>query len=80
MGRERDSKMAKSLETLFPLLISTQSVDVSNTDFYTTLYFVNQRNYKTLAMQAQALTRARCFYSLNLIISHPIIYDKGVGY
>jgi hypothetical protein len=44
-------------------------------DFYTTLYFVNQRNYKTLAMQAHAFTRTRYFYSLNLIISHPIVYN-----
>jgi hypothetical protein len=41
---------------------------------------VNQRNYKTLAMQAHTLTRKRYFYSLNAIISHPIVYKKGLGY
>jgi hypothetical protein len=49
------------------------------TDFYTTLYFVNQRNYKTLAMHAHAVTRTRYFYSLNVIISHPIVYKEGLG-
>jgi hypothetical protein len=44
--------MAKSLsehvvflKTFFPLLISTQSVAFWY-NFYTSLYFVNQRNYK----------------------------------
>jgi hypothetical protein len=41
---------------------------------------VNQRNYKTLGMQAHALTRTRYFYSLNVIISHPIVYKEGLGY
>jgi hypothetical protein len=40
---------------------------------------VNQINYKTLAMQAHALTRTRYFYNLNLIISHPTVYKKGLG-
>jgi hypothetical protein len=31
-------------------------------------------------MQAQALTRTRYFYSLNVIISHPIVYKEGPGY
>jgi hypothetical protein len=57
----------------FPLLISTQSVAFWYTDFYTALYFVNHRTYKTLAMQAHALTRMRYFYSLNVIISHPTV-------
>jgi hypothetical protein len=48
--------------------------------FYTTLYFVNQRNYKTLMMQAHALTRKCYFYSLNVIISHPIVYKEGLDY
>jgi hypothetical protein len=48
-----------------------------HTDFHTTLYFVNQRKYKTQAMQAHALTRTRYFYSLNIIISHPIVYKEG---
>jgi hypothetical protein len=56
-----------------PLLILTHSVAFSYTNFYTTLYFVNQRNYKTLAIQAHALTRTRYFYSLNVIISYPIV-------
>jgi hypothetical protein len=41
---------------------------------------MNQRNYKTLAMQAHALTRTRYFYSLNVLISHPIVYKEGLGY
>jgi hypothetical protein len=72
--------MCSVIENIFPLLISTQSVAFSHTDFYTTLYFVNQRNYKTLAMQEHALTRTRYFYSLNVIISHPIVYKEGLGY
>jgi hypothetical protein len=64
----------------FPLLISTQSVAFWYTDFYITLYFVNQRKYKTLAMQAHALTRTRYFCSLNVIISHLIVYKEGLGY
>jgi hypothetical protein len=31
-------------------------------------------------MQANALTRKRYFYSLNIIISHPIVYKEGLGY
>jgi hypothetical protein len=31
-------------------------------------------------MQAHALTRKRYFYSLNVIISHPIVYKEGLGY
>jgi hypothetical protein len=31
-------------------------------------------------MQAHALTRTRYFYSLNAIISHPIVYKEGLGY
>jgi hypothetical protein len=54
--------------------------DISYTDFYTALYFENQRNYKTLAMQAHALTRTRYFFSLNLLISHPIVYKEGLSY
>jgi hypothetical protein len=61
--------MKSATENIFPLLISTQSVTFLFTDFYTTLYFVNQGNYKTLAVQAHALTRTRCFYSLNVMIS-----------
>jgi hypothetical protein len=59
---------------------SIQSVAFWYTDFYTTLYFVSQRNYKTLAMQADALTRTRYFYSLKVIISHPIVYTERLGY
>jgi hypothetical protein len=55
-------------------------VAFSCTDFHTTLYFVNQRNYKTLAMQSHALTRTRYFYSLNVIISHPIGHKEGLGH
>jgi hypothetical protein len=66
--------------TFFPLFISTQSVAFSYTDFYTTLYFVNQRNYKTLAMPAHALTHTRYFYSKNIIISHVIVYKERLGY
>jgi hypothetical protein len=87
METERISKAAKSLSEHvlcdwkhFSLLISTQSVSFWYNDFYTTLYFVNQRNYKTLAMQTHALTHTRYFYSLNVIISHPIVYKVGLGY
>jgi hypothetical protein len=45
-----------------------------------TPYFVNQRNYKTLAMQAHALTRTRYFYSTNVIISHLKIHTEGLDY
>jgi hypothetical protein len=55
-------------------------VAFSYTNFYTTLYFVNQRNYKPLAMQAHVLTRTCYFCSLNVIISHPIVYKEGLGY
>jgi hypothetical protein len=60
----------------FPLLISTQSVAFSCTDFCTTLYSVKQRNYKPLAMQAHASTRTRYFYSLHVIISHLIVQGR----
>jgi hypothetical protein len=63
-----------------PLLISTQSVTFWYTDFHTRMYFVNQRNYKTLAMQAHTLTHTRYFYSLNVIISHLVLYKEGLGY
>jgi hypothetical protein len=73
MERARESKTAKSLseqvdynwKNFFPLLILTQSVALWYTDFHTTVYFVNQRNYKTLAMQAHALTDIHYLYSLN---------------
>jgi hypothetical protein len=68
------------LKTCFSLLIWMQSVAFWYTDFYTTLYFVNQRNYKTLAMQAHALTHTHYFCTLNIIISHPIVYKEGLGY
>jgi hypothetical protein len=71
--------MYTATENIFPLLISTQSMAFWNTNFYTALYFVNQRNDKTLAMQTHALTRTRCFYSLNAIIPHPIVYKEGLG-
>jgi hypothetical protein len=31
-------------------------------------------------MQAHTLTRTRYFYSLNVIISHLIVYKEGLGY
>jgi hypothetical protein len=71
--------MFSATENFF-LSILTQSVAFWYTDFYTTLYFVNQRNYKTLGMQAHTLTRARYFYILNVIISHPIVHKEGLGY
>jgi hypothetical protein len=86
-GREEQggSKTAKSvwacrvqLKTFSPPLISTQSVAFSYTGFYTV--FCEPNNYKTLAMQAHALTRSRHFYSLNVMISHPIVYKEGLGY
>jgi hypothetical protein len=69
--------------SLFPLLISTQSVAFWYTDFYTTLYFVNQRHYKTPATQAHALTRTRYFYSLNVarkvwVISPYVLSFRGI--
>jgi hypothetical protein len=63
-----------------PRLISTQSVAFSYTDLNTALYFVNERNYRTLAMQAHALTRTRYFCSLNVIILHLIVYKEGLCY
>jgi hypothetical protein len=48
--------------------------------FCTIVCFVNQRNHKTLAMQAHALTRTRYFYSLNVVISHLIVYKEGLSY
>jgi hypothetical protein len=44
------------------------------------MYFVNQSNYETLAIQAHALVRTRYFHSLKVIISHPILYKEGLGY
>jgi hypothetical protein len=67
-------------KSFFPLLILTESVAFSYTDFDTTLYFVNQGNCQTLVMQAHALTCMHYFYSLNIIISHPIVYREGQGY
>jgi hypothetical protein len=43
---------------------------------FTTSYFLNQRNYKTQAMQTHALTRTRYFYSLNVKISHPTVQER----
>jgi hypothetical protein len=60
----------------FPFLISRQQVASWYSDFYTALYFVNQRKYKTLAMQAHVLARTRYFSSLNVIISHPIVKGR----
>jgi hypothetical protein len=37
---------------------------------------VNQRNFKTLAMQAHALTLTRYFWSLNVIIYNPIVQGR----
>jgi hypothetical protein len=72
--------MYRVTKNTFPLLISTQSVAFFYNDLNTTLYFVNQRNYKTLEMQAHALTRTTYFYSLNVILSHLIVYQEGLGY
>jgi hypothetical protein len=51
--------MYSATENISSLLISTRSVAFTNTDFHTTLCFVNQSNYKTPAMQALALTLTR---------------------
>jgi hypothetical protein len=51
-----------------------------DTHFYTTLYFVNQRNCRTLAMRTHALTRTRYFCSINVIILRPIACKEGLGY
>lgn len=40
---------------------------------------MNQRNYKIPAMQTHALTHTYNFYSLYVIISHPIVYTDGLG-
>jgi hypothetical protein len=64
--RRSGSKTAKGLSEHVPnnlkyvssVLFSTHSMSL-NTDFYTTLYFVNKRNNKTPAMQAHALTHTR---------------------
>jgi hypothetical protein len=58
--------MRRKTENFFSLLISTQSVAFWCPDFLTALYFVNQRNFKTLAMQIRGLTRTRYFCSLNV--------------
>jgi hypothetical protein len=42
--------------------------------------FCEPKNYETLAIQAQAFAFMRYFYSLNIIISHPIVYKEGLGY
>jgi hypothetical protein len=79
-GGSRRQKVCLSMfsitEKIFPLLISTQSVAFSCTNFFTAPCFVNQRNYKPLAVQAHALTRTRNFKSLNVIISHQIVYKE----
>jgi hypothetical protein len=72
--------MYTTTENMFAVLVSTQSVAFSYTDFHTTLYFVNQRNYKTQAMQALVLTHTRYFYGLNVIILPLIVYKEGLGY
>jgi hypothetical protein len=52
---------------MFLLLISIQFVVFWYTNFYTVLYFVNHRSYKTLAKQAHDLTHLHYFCSLNVI-------------
>jgi hypothetical protein len=72
-GKESLWACIEQLKTFISHLILTQSVAFRYTDFYTALYFVNQRNYRPLAVQAHDLTRTRYFYSINIIISHPIV-------
>jgi hypothetical protein len=60
-------------QNIFPLLISTQSVAFSCSDFTLHCVFVNQRNYTALAMQASALRRTPNFCCLNLTISYLIV-------
>jgi hypothetical protein len=46
------------------------------TKFYTILSFINQRNYKTLAMHAHTSNHMLNFNSLNIIISHLRVQGK----
>jgi hypothetical protein len=64
----------------FPRLISTQTVAFWYTYFFTTMCSVNQKNYKTSAVQTRALTRMRCLYGLHAVISQPIVNKVGLGY
>jgi ribosomal protein L24E len=83
--RARGSKTAKSLcmyrktENIFyPFNFDTVGGILIHGLLYS-LCFVNRRNYKTQAMQTHVLTRTRYFYSLNVIISYPIVYKQGLG-
>jgi hypothetical protein len=75
--RARCKKACVRLQLFVALLISTQSVAFLYADFHTALYFVNQSNYKALAMQAHTLTRTHFFRSLNALISHPIAQGRA---
>jgi hypothetical protein len=77
-GKESAWACIVSLTTFFPLNFNTIG-GVWYTDFYAILYFVNQRNYKTLATQAHVLNRTRYFCSLNVIISHLTVYKEGLS-
>jgi hypothetical protein len=72
-GEQDDKASTYSVtENILHPLILTQSVEFSFTGLHTTLCSVNQRNCKALAKQTQALTYILYFYSLKVIISHPI--------
>jgi hypothetical protein len=43
------------------------------------MYFVFQRNYETLSVQAHALTHTCYLYMLHILISRPIVYKEGLG-
>jgi hypothetical protein len=62
-GKQHGKQCVSECETknILSLLISTQLVVFWCTDFYTTLYFMNQRKFKIPAMQAHALTRTSYF-------------------
>jgi hypothetical protein len=78
-GKESVWACTLLLKILFPFNFDTIG-GISMHWLSATLYFVDQRNYKTVAMQAHALTCTRYFCSLNVIISHPIARKEGLGH
>jgi hypothetical protein len=63
-----------------PLLILTQSGAFWYTDFHTALYFLFIKGTIKYWQCRHTPKPARYFYSLNVIISHLIIYKEGLGY
>jgi hypothetical protein len=71
---ERESVCAciVQLKTFFPFNFCTIGSILLYWFFHYTLYSVNQRNCKWLALQTRAVTCTRYFYSLNFVIPHSI--------